>query len=464
MRLAFFQLAEDIQTEVSDIFLPAPLQMFNAKAREEYWATLSLRHTPGVGARSIAKLLKGFGSALEACHNLSQWPEFGVAKTKAAEYAKEAWRGPAKKEWLLALKNPAKILLWQSPDYPRRLREIADAPALLYGEGNLDLLKGACLGIVGTRNPSRQGVLVAGSLARGLSGAGVTVVSGMAMGIDRIAHQAALENIGGSIGVLGTGIDLVYPRSNADIFARMRENGLLLSEFSPGQAPAAANFPIRNRIISGLSLGIVVVEAAVRSGSLVTARLALEQNREVFAVPGEAFNAQSQGCQNLVRQGARPVFSTEDILRDLMETLKTFGLSPEIAAAKERAPSGENPKQRHLSKTAPLTQICQGRELAKLAGSRVSVDESLDELADNPLAGPVDEPQNILAVEQAARSLLEGDSASVVLAALRKAGPMCMDQLTMITNLSVAELMPVVLGLEITGEITRLAGGRYESS
>lgn len=189
------------------------------------------------------------------------------------------------------------------PGIPPLLRAAIDAPLLLYCRGDLALLRAPGFAVVGSRKATRHGRAVAEYMARSLSACGITIVSGMALGIDRVAHEAALARIGRSIGVLGTGIDMLYPLENQAVFDAMERRGLLLSEFAPGTPPQAGNFPIRNRIISGLSLGVLVVEAAHRSGSLITARLALEQNREVYAVPGPALDAHCLGCQDLGAAG-----------------------------------------------------------------------------------------------------------------------------------------------------------------
>lgn len=176
----------------------------------------------------------------------------------------------------------------------------------------------------------------------------------MALGIDKVAHEAALARIGRSIGVLGTGIDQIYPKANTRVFEEMTEKGLLLTEFAPGAMPLAEHFPIRNRIISGLALGVLVVEAASRSGSLITARLALEQNREVYAVPGSALDTHCLGCQELVRQGARPVFNAEDVLLDLADQLRPFGISHDTCRKrKKRSPFPSSRKNLLIQPRAP---------------------------------------------------------------------------------------------------------------
>lgn len=203
------------------------------------------------------------------------------------------------------------------PGYPHLLREIVDPPSALFAKGDLGLLDRAAVAVVGSRNASPYGLSAASAIARALSAAGVTVVSGLARGIDAAAHRAALQEAGSTIAVLGTGIDQVYPATNRRLAGEIEASGLLLTEFAPGTPPRALNFPIRNRIISGLSLGTVIVEATDRSGSLITARMAAEQGREVFAVPGPIFHAASQGPHRLIQYGAKLVHDVDDILDEI---------------------------------------------------------------------------------------------------------------------------------------------------
>lgn len=200
--------------------------------------------------------------------------------------------------------------------YPRLLREIHDPPATLFHEGDLTLLELPCIAVVGSRRASPYGRNAARAIARQLARSGVVVVSGLARGIDAAAHEEALAH-GRTIAVLGTGIDVTYPREHRRLRDRIAAAGLLLTEFPPGRAPVAANFPVRNRIISGLSLGVVVVEASTRSGSLITARMASEQGREVFAVPGSIFAGGSEGCHRLIQSGAKLLHSLDDLFEEL---------------------------------------------------------------------------------------------------------------------------------------------------
>jgi DNA processing protein len=201
--------------------------------------------------------------------------------------------------------------------YPRPLLEIADPPPLLYAHGRLELLARPTLAVVGSRNASAQGEANAQALARALSDAGLTIVSGLALGVDAAAHRGGLAGASSTIAVLGTGIDIVYPSRNAALAAQIAARGLLLSEFALGTPPAAQNFPRRNRLISGLARGCLVVEAALASGSLITARAAAEQGREVFAVPGSIHAPLAKGCHALIKSGAKLVESAEDILAEL---------------------------------------------------------------------------------------------------------------------------------------------------
>ena len=203
------------------------------------------------------------------------------------------------------------------PDYPRQLLEIPDPPVLLYVKGRTDLLACSALAIVGSRNATPQGIANAESFARAASRAGVTIVSGMALGCDAAAHRGGLEGAGSTVAVIGTGADRIYPARNQALAHAIVEHGAIVSEFPLGTPPLAANFPRRNRIIAGLARGVLVVEAADRSGTLITARLAAEQGREVFAIPGSIHSPLSKGCHKLIKQGAKLVESAQDILEEI---------------------------------------------------------------------------------------------------------------------------------------------------
>jgi len=209
------------------------------------------------------------------------------------------------------------LVLFGDPEYPPSLQHIADPPLLLYAKGDLALLQREALAVVGARNATMQGKANARQFARTLSDAGIPVVSGLALGIDAAAHEGGLEGPGGTVAVIGTGIDRIYPRRNGALARRIAEEGCLLSEFALGTAARAEHFPIRNRIIAGMTRATLVIEAAARSGSLITAHAAVTAGREVFVLPGSVLSPQSAGCHALIREGARLVATPEHLLEDL---------------------------------------------------------------------------------------------------------------------------------------------------
>ncbi|MFO6424684.1 DNA-processing protein DprA [Motilimonas sp. KMU-193] len=217
--------------------------------------------------------------------------------------------------WVQA--NDAQVICYDSPVYPLPLKEIASPPLVLFAQGNVSLLQQPQLAVIGSRNATHYGRDKAQLFAQQLSQQGLVITSGLALGIDAHAHRGALQAQGGTIAVLGSGLANVYPKRNLGLAAEIREKGLIISEFWPNSPPLAKHFPRRNRIISGLSLGTLVIEASLKSGSLITAKYALEQNREVFALPGSIDNAQACGCHWLIKQGAKLVTETADIIDEL---------------------------------------------------------------------------------------------------------------------------------------------------
>ncbi len=454
------------------------LAVMDEAARKEYWASLALRHCRGLGARSAARLARHFGSAYAAVQARELWHEAGVNKGQAAELATGSWRVTAREEWDRARDLAASIVLWTDPEYPVLLRPVIDAPLLLYCRGDLSLLQSPGFAVVGSRKATKHGRSVAEYMARCLSACGIAIVSGMALGIDRVAHEAALERVGRSIGVLGTGIDMLYPIGNMTVFDEMERRGLLISEFAPGTLPHAGNFPIRNRIISGLSLGVLVVEAAQRSGSLITARLALEQNREVYAVPGPALDAHCLGCQDLVRQGAHAVFSAEDVLRDLAEQLRPFGISEGSVPGEEEGlledvPAPESSKAAGTSRaSAPgaAGPAAAGRSsAADKTGKAIGQDAPTGEHARENAPIIDDASSNACTVQPlnegeraAAENAAAADGNADLLAYLRQHGPTHADVLADAAGLSAAAANAALVGLEMLGKVRRLPGARYE--
>jgi DNA processing protein len=279
------------------------------------WITLS--QVPGLGNEGLRCLLQSFGSpeaVLDASiSSLSTLVKPGIAQAISAE--PDAAVLEAVSIWLGDPSNS--ILTLADADCPAALLNISDPPLMLYVKGRRDLLKANALAVVGSRNATTQGLRNAEAFSECISTAGLCVVSGMAHGIDAAAHSGGLRGPGSSIAVVGTGLDKVYPAANRELAHRLAQAGTIISEFALGTPPLAANFPRRNRIISGLSLGCLVVEASVQSGSLITARMALEQGREVFAIPGSIHSPQSRGCHALIKQGAKLVENAQDILEEL---------------------------------------------------------------------------------------------------------------------------------------------------
>lgn len=290
---------------------------------EEFDAWFRLLETPGLGREGVRRLLASFGSA-EAVLGASKasWQQVvgpQLAEALGTEPDALQPRLRAAHAWLDGGAGRGVLTLGDSA-YPPQLLQTADPPLLLYVQGRVDLLSQRSLAIVGSRNASAQGVDNARAFAAHLSREGWTVVSGLAFGIDGAAHEGGLQGRGSTIAVVGTGLDRVYPARHRALAHRIAEAGVLISEFAPGTPPLPPNFPMRNRIIAGLSRGTLVVEAALQSGSLITARLAAEGGREVFAVPGSIQSPLSRGCHALIRQGAKLVESAQDILEELQGT------------------------------------------------------------------------------------------------------------------------------------------------
>ncbi len=304
----------------------------------EAWLRLSL--LPGLGHQSLRKLLVSLGTPANIL-NASQRELCAVVPEKIALAIRhggasaEVWDavGP----WLEDQANH--VITLADPDYPRSLLEIPDPPPLLYVKGRLDLLNHAGFAIVGSRNATAQGLSNAEAFAAALSNAGLVIVSGLALGVDAAAHRGGLAGISSTIAVVGTGLDVVYPARNRELAHRVAAQGTLISEFPLGTPALAANFPRRNRLICGLSRGCLVVEAAVSSGSLITARFAADQGREVFAIPGSIHSPLAKGCHALIKQGAKLVESAQDVLEEL-------GLLP--------APATSRSEQMHSAEQHPL--------------------------------------------------------------------------------------------------------------
>ncbi len=328
--------------------------------RDELAAWLRLALTPGVGNGAARRLLAAFGlpadifaqseAAWQTCVTPAQARALAAVPEELEALLQTTW------QWLQTEGEPARaIVTLGDAAYPPALLATEDPPLLLYLLGAPRFVHGAgpfapprCLAMVGSRNPTAQGAEHARQFARVLRAAGLTIVSGLALGVDAAAHEGALldapdPDTPATIAVVGTGLDRVYPRANKDLAHRIARHGLLVSEYPLGTPPLPANFPKRNRIISGLSQGTLVVEAALQSGSLITARMAAEQGREVFAIPGSIHAPQSRGCHALLRQGAKLVESAEDVLEELRLPAAAPAPAGDAPDATTPAPAGDAP-------------------------------------------------------------------------------------------------------------------------
>jgi DNA processing protein len=293
-------------------------------------AYVTLALVPGIGRARLGRLLAHFHTPaavldatvdeLAAIRGMSRAAATAVASTSLESGARAVAR---------AEEIGGTVLTPEAPDFPATLRTIPESPLLLFVQGDVRLLQTAAVAIVGSRHHSRYGAEAARHFATGLARAGLVVVSGMARGLDAVAHHAALDADGGTIGVLGNGLGVVYPAANRALYDRVRERGCLLTEFPPGERPSAGSFPRRNRLISGLARVVLVIEAREKSGALITVDCALTQGRDVLAVPGAITSPTSVGCNRLIQQGAKPALAVDDVL----EEYGIVARPPEDAAA-----------------------------------------------------------------------------------------------------------------------------------
>ncbi len=306
---------------------------------DERRAWLTLKLTPELGNRSLLRLMERFGSpsAVLRADAKSLHEVDGLRRKAVDSLLQRRLTRPVEEEWEALEERGYRLLCLTDEDYPSNLKTIADPPAVLYVDGSIESRDLVSVAVVGSRAASPMGCAFTERLCMDLAKSGVTVVSGLAVGIDGAAHRGALKGEGRTIAVLGCGLDVDYPRENRKLRGDVPSSGAVVTEFCLGTVPAPGHFPQRNRIISGLALGVVVVEAAHRSGSLITARLALEQGREVFAVPGLARHYRSVGPHRLLKQGAKLVENAEDVLEELRSMLRPSGQKIALASTSNGA-------------------------------------------------------------------------------------------------------------------------------
>ncbi|MEW5007680.1 DNA protecting protein DprA [Cycloclasticus sp. 46_83_sub15_T18] len=351
---------------MNNLFGPDEEKSSSGLAVSERENCLALWRVSGVGAKTYLALLDAFPS-VSAVFSASgdSLKKAGIKPKTVSNIKNFDWAEIVPDlEWLK--KEDCHLMCWQDDDYPALLREIADPPPLLFIRGERSLLGALQIAIVGTRKPTPMASRTSHAFAKHFAGVGLTVTSGLALGVDKAAHQGVLAGGGKTIAVAATGLDRVYPAAHRELAGEVVQHGAMVSEFPIGTQPKPGYFPRRNRIISGLSLGVLVVEAAVQSGSLVTARHAMEQGREVFAIPGSIHNPLAKGCHQLIRQGAKLVETADDVLEELA-SLSVFAASDQSAAnvAEEQDEPVLAADYRHL--------------LEKIAFDPISIDELITE-------------------------------------------------------------------------------------
>ncbi|MFY8351874.1 DNA-processing protein DprA [Pseudoalteromonas sp. SSM20] len=341
----------------------------------EYW--LAFYFSKGIGFQTVQNLLEQF-----TLDEIFSFTHFDQLKTG---FNSNALKNLKNTNWqkITSLisdceSSDIKIIYFSHPKYPQLLKEIASPPLVLFCKGDIELLNTPKLAIVGSRNATEIGRQVSKDIATNLALNDFCVVSGMARGIDSCAHQGALQVGRNTIAVLGTGVDVCYPKRAKELYHQIAEKGLIISEYLPGTSALAANFPRRNRIISGLSLGTIVVEAEQKSGSLITAKYALEQNREIFAVPGSVYNELAKGCHALIKQGAKLIENCEDIFAELSVLPKSCLYKVE----ETEKPVMSDPVLKHLNEE--VTSVDKLQQLSQLP-----IDELLSQLLDLELSGQV---------------------------------------------------------------------------
>jgi len=358
------------------------------------WLALAL--TPGLGPSRIRKLIERFGTAdrvLQA--SLTELEATGMQAVSAQALATGKSLELAQDELAKAVRENAKIISLSDPSYPLRLKEIYDPPVILFVKGSVELLSKPGIAMVGTRHPTPYGSGMAERLANDLAARGLVIISGMARGIDTASHRGAIAAKGKTIAVLGTGIDVAYPRENTRLAEQILAlGGALVTEFPTGTSPVPQNFPIRNRIISGMSAGVLVVEAGEYSGTRITSRCALEQNRDVYAVPGNVTNKNSWGPNTLIKQGAKLVATWEDVWEelpsDIQQALKSVqNESPEPASASLFPDDVQSPHEQKVLKLLKPDQSTHIDELVEMLETEMSSSEIFAALFELELNGKV---------------------------------------------------------------------------
>jgi DNA processing protein len=359
------------------------------------WLAISL--TPGLGPTKARKLVEHFGGAEAVFHaSLTELEGTGIQAVSAQSIATGKSAELAREEIARCAAAGVTVVSGEDSCYPPRLKEIYDPPLVLYVRGNPEVLKQPGVAMVGTRHPTPYGLGMAERLACDLAGQGLVIISGMARGVDTASHRGAISAKGKTVAVFGTGVDVIYPKENSRLSEQIVAlGGALISEFAMGTFAAPQNFPIRNRIISGMSVGVLVVEAAEYSGTRITARCALEQNRDVYAVPGNVTNKNSWGPNTLIKQGAKLVATWEDVWEDLPAEVK-LALTPTVAgeSGKETSASlfpdgGLPPHEKKILRLLKADEATQIDEIVERLEAEMSSSEIFAALFELELTGKI---------------------------------------------------------------------------
>ncbi len=379
---------------MSDISNAAVAAPNTASYQATYWLALAL--TQGLGPTRIKKLIEHYGTAERVFHaSLTELEATGMLAVSAQSLATGKSLELAQQECVKAAEAGAKIISLSDPEYPSRLKEIYDPPVILFVKGSVEVLAQPGIAMVGTRHPTPYGSGMAERLSTDLAARGLVIISGMARGIDTASHRGAIAAKGKTVAVLGTGIDVMYPKENTRLAEQIVAlGGALISEFPVGTFPAPQNFPIRNRIISGMSAGVLVVEAAEYSGTRITSRCALEQNRDVYAVPGNVTNKNSWGPNTLIKQGAKLVATWEDVWEELPTDVQVVlsamqNESPEPETASLFPDEAISPHEKKILKLLKADESTHIDQLVELLENEMSSSEIFAALFELELNGKI---------------------------------------------------------------------------
>jgi len=378
----------------NDVLPVAAAALTPVSCEGTYWLALAL--TPGLGSTRIKKLVDHFGTAERVFHaSLTELEATGMRAISAQSIATGKSIELAQQECGKAAEAGARIISLSDPEYPSRLKEIYDPPVILFVKGSVEVLVQPGIAMVGTRHPTPYGSGMAERLSTDLAARGLVIISGLARGIDTASHRGAVAAKGKTVAVLGTGIDVMYPKENTRLTEQIIAlGGALISEFPVGTFPAPQNFPIRNRIISGMSAGVLVVEAAEYSGTRITSRLALEQNRDVYAVPGNVTNKNSWGPNTLIKQGAKLVATWEDVWEELpadvqaaLSSMQNESAEPETASLFPDEVS--SPHEKRILKLLKADESTHIDQLVELLEAEMSPSEIFAALFELELNGKI---------------------------------------------------------------------------